>query len=126
MVTTHEKPFSATDHDAFSQNMIWLGAWRRGEIGPVRMVHDGVAPRLADGTLAGSALAMDLAVGNVVHHAGVPLDRAVRAASTNPAALLGLDDRGAITPGRRADLVALDPGSLRCTATWVAGAPAFG
>ena len=32
VVTTHEKPFSATDHDAFSANMIWLGVWRRGEI----------------------------------------------------------------------------------------------
>jgi branched-chain amino acid transport system substrate-binding protein len=32
VVTTHDKPFSATDHDAFSRNMIWLGVWRRGEI----------------------------------------------------------------------------------------------
>ena len=32
VVTTHEKPFSASDHDAFSRNMIWLGVWRRGEI----------------------------------------------------------------------------------------------
>jgi branched-chain amino acid transport system substrate-binding protein len=33
VVTTYAKPFSATDHDAFSQNMIWLGVWRKGEIG---------------------------------------------------------------------------------------------
>jgi branched-chain amino acid transport system substrate-binding protein len=33
VVTTHVKPFSADDHDAFSMNMIWLGVWRRGEIG---------------------------------------------------------------------------------------------
>lgn len=32
VVTTHEKPFSPADHDAFSQNMIWLGVWRRGEV----------------------------------------------------------------------------------------------
>ena len=32
VVTTHDKPFSATDHDAFSRNMIWLGVWRRGEV----------------------------------------------------------------------------------------------
>ncbi len=32
VVTTHEKPFSASDHDAFSRNMIWLGVWRRGEV----------------------------------------------------------------------------------------------
>lgn len=32
VVTTHDRPFSATDHDAFTRNMIWLGVWRRGEI----------------------------------------------------------------------------------------------
>ncbi len=39
---------------------------------------------------------------------GIGLVAAVRAASTNPAALLGADDRGAIEPGRRAHLVELD------------------
>ena len=32
VVTTHERPFSVTDHDAFSMNMIWLGVWRKGEV----------------------------------------------------------------------------------------------
>ena len=32
VVTTHDRPFSANDHDAFTRNMIWLGVWRRGEI----------------------------------------------------------------------------------------------
>jgi branched-chain amino acid transport system substrate-binding protein len=32
VVTTHDKPFSPRDHDAFSMNMIWLGVWKRGEI----------------------------------------------------------------------------------------------
>jgi branched-chain amino acid transport system substrate-binding protein len=32
VVTTHDRPFSSTDHDAFTRNMIWLGVWRRGEI----------------------------------------------------------------------------------------------
>jgi branched-chain amino acid transport system substrate-binding protein len=32
VVTTHDRPFSASDHDAFTRNMIWLGVWRRGEI----------------------------------------------------------------------------------------------
>lgn len=31
VVTTHHRLFSATDHDAFTRNMIWLGAWRKGE-----------------------------------------------------------------------------------------------
>jgi branched-chain amino acid transport system substrate-binding protein len=32
VVTTYEKPFSKSDHDAFTMNMIWLGTWRGGEI----------------------------------------------------------------------------------------------
>ncbi len=32
VVTTHDKPFSATDHDSFTRNMVWLGVWRNGAI----------------------------------------------------------------------------------------------
>lgn len=32
VVTTHDKPFSASDHDAFTRNMVWLGVWRKGEV----------------------------------------------------------------------------------------------
>jgi branched-chain amino acid transport system substrate-binding protein len=31
VVTTYDKPFSASDHDAISPNMLWLGTWRGGE-----------------------------------------------------------------------------------------------
>jgi N-acetylglucosamine-6-phosphate deacetylase len=55
--------------------------------------------------------------------AGVPLDEALIAASTTPARLLGLDDRGTIEIGRRADLVALD-GHLEVQQVWIAGEPA--
>jgi N-acetylglucosamine-6-phosphate deacetylase len=86
---------------------------------------DGVAPRLADGTLAGSALTMDEAVRNVVLHAGISLEDAVRAAATTPADVVGASDRGRIAPGCRADLVALDA-DLRVVATWIGGEQAFG
>ncbi len=33
VVTTYANPFSSADHDAFSINMIWLGVWRKGQIG---------------------------------------------------------------------------------------------
>lgn len=101
-------------------------AWRAGRAGEVGIRHDGTAPRLADGTLAGSALTMDSAVGFVVERVGVSLERAVRAASTAPAGLLGLADRGALAAGRRADLVALDPATLRCTETWIDGTQVHG
>ena len=95
-------------------------AWRAETVGGIEIHFDGTAPRLPDGTLAGSSLTMDRALRNLVRAAGVPLPDAVRAASTTPAALLGLDDRGAITPGARADLVALDA-DLEVERVWVGG-----
>ncbi len=58
-------------------------------------------------TLAGSVIALDTAVRNVVA-SGVSLPAAVAAASRNPLALLGISDRGRIAVGQRADLVELD------------------
>jgi N-acetylglucosamine-6-phosphate deacetylase len=101
-------------------------AWRR-PIHATRAITigDDGAPRLRDGTLAGSALTMDAAVRHVIDEAGVTLDDAIAAASTTPARLLGLDDRGAISPGRRADIVALSP-SREVEAVWIGGEQAYG
>ncbi|QGG95316.1 N-acetylglucosamine-6-phosphate deacetylase [Actinomarinicola tropica] len=99
-------------------------AWGAGALGDreVRLV-DGV-PRLEDGTLAGSALTMDAAVRNLVDAGASDLASALYAASTAPARALGLDDRGTITVGARADLVALDHG-VRVEAVWVGGEQAL-
>jgi N-acetylglucosamine-6-phosphate deacetylase len=96
-------------------------------------VADG-APRLADGTLAGSLLTMDQAVRNVAGARGLDraihlaaaggLDRAIRVASAAPSRLLGLD-QGELRPGCGADLVLLDH-DLRVTAAVVGGSVAFG
>ena len=51
-------------------------------------------------------IALDTAVRNLARE-GTPLHRAVAAASTNPATLLGETDRGAIAVGRLAHLVEL-------------------
>jgi N-acetylglucosamine-6-phosphate deacetylase len=52
------------------------------------------------------------------------LPEALRLAAATPAAFLGLSDRlGHIAPGCRADIVALDPETVRVLATWVAGEP---
>jgi N-acetylglucosamine-6-phosphate deacetylase len=96
----------------------WQGDEARVAGREVRMVEG--APRLADGTIAGSALTMDVAVQNVVQACGVSLVDAVAAASTTPARLLGLDDRGRLEPGCLADVVALDL-DLDVAAVWVAG-----
>jgi len=71
-------------------------------------VKDG-APRLADGTLAGSVLTPIQAVKNLVELAGLPLHTAVRMLTLTPAAVIGLDHvKGSIAPGKDADLAILD------------------
>jgi N-acetylglucosamine-6-phosphate deacetylase len=88
---------------------------------PPVVERDGAA-YLADGTLAGSTLTMDVALRNAVS-LGLPVPSAVRHVSANPARVLGLADRGRISPGARADLVALDPDTLAVRTVWVAGRP---
>lgn len=90
-------------------------------VAPPVVVRDGAA-YLADGTLAGSTLTMDAVLRNVAS-IGIPVARAIRYATGNPARVLGLSDRGRIAPGARADLVALDPVSLAVRTVWVAGIP---
>lgn len=94
--------------------------WRTGAVGPVRLEMRHGAPRLLDGTLAGSVLTMDTAV-RVCVAAGIELHHALLAATANPARLLGLADRGVIQPGMRADLVAL-AADLQVEQVWAGGA----
>lgn len=62
-----------------------------------------------DGTLAGSALTMIEAVRNVVIHAGIALDEAIRMATLYPAKSIGIDPTlGSITVGKVANLVIFD------------------
>ena len=82
---------------------------------------EGRGVRLADGTLAGSDLAMDAAVRNLRAFSGCTTARALRAASAAPAALLDDGSRGALVPGRRGDVVLLDH-DLQVVATVVGGA----
>ncbi len=70
--------------------------------------------------IAGSVIGLDTAVRNLVR-GGIGLTDALAAASANPARLLGLDDRGRIAVGLRADLVELDD-DLRVTGVVANGA----
>jgi N-acetylglucosamine-6-phosphate deacetylase len=75
----------------------------------------------ADGTLAGAHLDMASAVRNAVILARLPLDDALRAASLTPAMFVGLEhERGVLTSGARADMVALTEGMV-VIGTWVGG-----
>lgn len=76
--------------------------------------------RLADGTLAGSALTMDQALRNLVA-CGLPVADAARRCASVPAAYLGLDDRGRLEPGAWADAVLLDAQTLALHGVLVEG-----
>jgi len=87
-------------------------------------VRNGVAS-LPNGTLTGSVVTMDQAVRNVVKLGLAPLTEAVRMASANPAAALGLGQRlGRVAPGFAADLAVLDD-KLEVAMTFVGGRPVY-
>ena len=89
-----------------SDSVAWASEWaqRRGIA-----VTDG-APRLPDGTLAGSSTPLSTCVRNVVQACGVSLQDALTSATKTPATLLGYPQMGCIAPGQRADLVMFDEG----------------
>lgn len=64
--------------------------------------------RLADGTLAGSILAMNNAVKNAYQNLGLTINEAVNLASYNPAKNLNLIDLGEIAVNKIADIIMFD------------------
>lgn len=88
-------------------------------LGPLKVeVKDGKC--LSDGKLAGSVLTLDRAVRNAMEFGEWKLRQAVRAASLNPATVVGERKKGSIAPGADADLIALSPHG-EVTATIVRG-----
>ncbi|MGA1295911.1 MAG: N-acetylglucosamine-6-phosphate deacetylase [Burkholderiaceae bacterium] len=78
------------------------------------------AVRLADGTLAGSALTMDQAFRNLIA-IGLGIEQASAMLSARPAQILGLQDRGRISEGCHADLVVLERDTLRVRQVVIGG-----
>lgn len=75
------------------------------------------AARRDDGVLVGATTLLDGAVQNVVA-LGVALDHAIELVTRLPARVLGLDDRGLVEPGARADLVAVDQATGAVRTVW--------
>jgi N-acetylglucosamine-6-phosphate deacetylase len=78
-------------------------------LGAKDVTVDETGCRLPGGLLAGSNLRLDEGVRNLATATGRGFETAVAAATTVPARLLGLPDRGRITPGARADLTIVTP-----------------
>lgn len=108
LLVTDAMPPVGADHPDFVLN------------GETITAKDGIC-QTVQGTLAGSALDMASAVRNAVQMLGMPLDEAVRMASTYPADFLGLGaSHGRIAAGYCADLVAMDD-DYRIMQSWIGG-----
>ncbi len=93
-------------------------------LGTMHVTVDERGVRTADGVLAGSNLRLDVAVRNLMSFTGCTPAEALTTVTSTPARALGLDDRGAIEVGARADLTVLDA-ELMVTATYIGGALAW-
>ena len=83
---------------------------------------DGVALRLADGTLAGSRLTLDRALANSQAFGALTTLEAIRALTLAPARVLGIErERGTLRPGARADFAMIGPNGRAPVETWLAG-----
>ncbi|HYN29430.1 MAG TPA: amidohydrolase family protein [Dermatophilaceae bacterium] len=88
-------------------------------------VSGGVARVAGTTTIAGSTATADALFRGVAGRAPSDADllRAVAWTAGTPSRALGRDDVGALAPGRRADLVALDAGTLSVRRAWRGGEP---
>ena len=93
-------------------------------LGGLEVIHDASGVRTRDGVLAGSALALDQAVHNLMEFTGCGLPEALACVTSTPADLLGLTDRGRLTVGSHADLTILDH-DARLVATVIGGVTAW-
>lgn len=93
----------------------------RYELGGESIVVEeaGQPARRLDGTLSGSGLTLAAAIRNCVE-LGVPLEAALRSATSIPAAVLRRADVGALAPGTVADLVWFDD-DLTVRGVWMHG-----
>jgi N-acetylglucosamine-6-phosphate deacetylase len=78
------------------------------EGGQEAIVEGGVAKLPDRSAFAGSVATADRLVRTMVNIAGVPLQDAVRMATSTPAAIIGQKSKGCLAPGKDADIVIFD------------------
>jgi N-acetylglucosamine-6-phosphate deacetylase len=89
----------------------------------IELTKDGMLRYPAQNVLYGSASPITKGVGHIIEVTGCSLADAIQMASTNPARLYGLNDRGLLEPGKRADLIlfTLDDFKVNIQKTYVLG-----
>jgi N-acetylglucosamine-6-phosphate deacetylase len=89
----------------------------------IELTPEGMLRFPEQNVLYGSAAPITKGVGHVMKVTGCSLADAVQMASTNPAKLYGLNDRGEILKGKRADLIVftVDNFKIEIQKTIVAG-----
>ncbi|WEZ86210.1 N-acetylglucosamine-6-phosphate deacetylase (plasmid) [Rhizobium sp. 32-5/1] len=89
------------------------------------IVREGGRLTLHDGTLAGADIDMLSSVRIVHERLGLPLDEALRMASTYPADAVGIaEQKGRLLPGTDADFIILTP-ELALKSSWIGGRKVF-
>ena len=80
------------------------------DYGPIPPGYDGADDINFDfsGEIAGSKMILNGACRNMMFHTGASLCQVFKYASTNPAKMLGLSDRGEIAVGKKANLLLVD------------------
>jgi N-acetylglucosamine-6-phosphate deacetylase len=76
-----------------------------------------------EGGLYGSATPLPEAISHMINTTGCPLADAIKMTSSNPALLHNLNDRGALLPGKRADMIlfSIKESTLQIAKTFVYG-----
>ncbi len=95
--------------DAMAATGMPDGEYRLGGM-PVQVAN---GKATAGGVLAGSVLTLDQALKNMIAFTGAGLAESLPLLTRNPAQMIGLEERGRLSPGKRADIVVLaDDGRL--------------
>jgi N-acetylglucosamine-6-phosphate deacetylase len=92
----------------------------RSNQGAYQHVFTGDRYTMPDGTLSGSCLSMLKAVENCVNHVNIPIDEALRMASTYPAKLIKDTKHGYLKTGYAADILVFDK-NLQFQKTYFSG-----
>ena len=92
------------------------------------MTEEGAIMFPKEQVLAGASFLVTRGIENVIRFTGCSLGQAIDMASKNPARMLGLDDRGEVVEGKRADLIvfSFEDGIFEVVKTVVGGEVVFG